>query len=235
MMCLFCGTLQPIQQNCANVDCGKQMACYYCDICKFLDDAADKSIYHCHECGLCRVGKVDEYFHCPKCNLCLQNSLRNHKCIENNTKANCPICTKDLFTSTVHSSILRCGHAMHYKCYDSYLQQGEFTCPICLKSVMDLTDAWIAQDQVMEEQQMPPEFANSRTQILCNDCEKKCETSYHFMGHKCSNCGSYNTQILSTSGLPDAQTLRQHIQSLSTQQPAEIELNDESDDEVEVE
>lgn len=32
--------------------------------------------------------------------------------------------------------------------------------------------------------------------ILCNDCEKRGEATFHWLYHKCSYCGSYNTRLL---------------------------------------
>src|SRR5947209_5163579 len=32
--------------------------------------------------------------------------------------------------------------------------------------------------------------------ILCNDCEKKGPAPFHWLYHKCSSCGSYNTRLL---------------------------------------
>lgn len=32
--------------------------------------------------------------------------------------------------------------------------------------------------------------------ILCNDCEKKGTAPFHWLYHKCSSCGSYNTRLL---------------------------------------
>lgn len=32
--------------------------------------------------------------------------------------------------------------------------------------------------------------------ILCNDCEKKGASPFHWLYHKCPNCGSYNTRLL---------------------------------------
>lgn len=53
-------------------------------------------------------------------------------------------------------------------------------------------------DRVLAQQTMPPEYDNIRSKILCNDCEKKSDTKFHFQYHKCQECGSYNTKILST-------------------------------------
>jgi ribosomal protein L37E len=57
---------------------------------------------------------------------------------------------------------------------------------------------FIQLDKLLSEQKMPPEYANVMSHILCNDCEKKSDTVYHFMYHKCKHCGSYNTKLIST-------------------------------------
>jgi hypothetical protein len=51
---------------------------------------------------------------------------------------------------------------------------------------------------------MPPEYALAKAIIFCNDCEQRATVPYHFIGHKCQNqeCGSYNTNILSTESMP---------------------------------
>lgn len=55
-------------------------------------------------------------------------------------------------------------------------------------------------DEMMKTQKMPDEFLNVRAQILCNDCEQKSVTAFHFVYHKCqvALCGSYNTKLLRT-------------------------------------
>lgn len=45
---------------------------------------------------------------------------------------------------------------------------------------------------------MPPEYENFWSIVLCNDCEQKSRTKYHFLYHKCQSCHSYNTKILQT-------------------------------------
>lgn len=73
---------QPVAATC--IDCTQRMARYYCDVCKFFDDAVDRDIFHCTACGICRRGKREEFFHCQRCNCCYSSSLRaGHKCIEN--------------------------------------------------------------------------------------------------------------------------------------------------------
>ena len=39
-----------------------------------------------------------------------------------------------------------------------------------------------------------PEDLNFNVKILCNDCLKESETKFHIIGHKCQECGSFNTR-----------------------------------------
>ncbi|CAN0436848.1 unnamed protein product, partial [Laminaria digitata] len=71
MLCMRCGTLQPMHSECRNPSCrptdaeeksqsqgnGRRMARYYCGICHLFDDAPAKDIYHCPYCNMCRLGK----------------------------------------------------------------------------------------------------------------------------------------------------------------------------------
>eukprot|EP00833_Pecoramyces_ruminatium_P009609 jgi/Orpsp1_1/1183641/evm.model.c7180000086092.1 len=103
MMCMYCSTVQPVNDVCINPNCGKKVARYYCSECKLWDNDPNKNIYHCYDCGICRIGKglgID-YFHCKTCNVCMSISLKgHHKCIERNLESNCPICGEYMFTST---------------------------------------------------------------------------------------------------------------------------------------
>jgi hypothetical protein len=65
-----------------------------------------------------------------------------------------------------------------------------------------------AMDGIMklEQANMPPQYANRRVCIYCNDCGKKSQTSFHFEHYKCAandvadgnpmHCGSYNTRVV---------------------------------------
>lgn len=53
-------------------------------------------------------------------------------------------------------------------------------------------------DRMLEQHKMPPEYEDVWSIVLCNDCEQKSKTKYHFLYHKCQNCQSYNTKIVST-------------------------------------
>jgi len=96
MFCFFCSTIQPISNECNN--CNKQMAIYFCKICKFFDGDKSKYIWHCDQCGLCRVGKKDTHEHCNECHTCMPKDHKVH--IDRVLDCNCPICGENLFLST---------------------------------------------------------------------------------------------------------------------------------------
>ena len=53
-------------------------------------------------------------------------------------------------------------------------------------------------DRMLEQHNMPPEYEHFWSIVLCNDCEKKSKTKYHFLYHKCQECDSYNTKVIQT-------------------------------------
>jgi zinc finger-like protein len=197
MMCMTCLQVQPVAQFCATPSCnGRRMARYYCSVCKFFDDSG-KDIYHCPFCNLCRVGQglgID-FFHCMSCNACMSLSLSSHTCREKGLESNCPICHDFLFTSNTPVKALPCGHFMHSLCYQSYTH-GHYTCPICSKSLGDMAVYFGMLDALLETEELPEEYKDQKQGILCNDCEQKGSASFHFVYHKCSHCGSYNTRTI---------------------------------------
>ncbi|KAG4101985.1 zf-CHY-domain-containing protein [Neocallimastix lanati (nom. inval.)] len=198
MMCMYCNTVQKAGQKC--IKCERCLARYYCDKCKLWDDEPKKSIYHCDDCGICRIGKGlgEDYFHCKKCNACLAISLKgNHKCIERNLESNCPICGEYMFTSTSIVIFMPCGHCIHYKCHQEYIQTN-YHCPTCFKSLANMNEYFRRIDTMLQQHKMPPEYENWHSYILCNDCEKRSYAKYHFLYHKCAYCSSYNTKVLKT-------------------------------------
>jgi hypothetical protein len=66
-------------------------------------------------------------------------------------------------------------------------------------------------DAMLEQHQMPPEYANTQSHIYCNDCEKKCYSKYHFLYHKCVNCNGYNTKVLKTVEVEAGKGLLVHV------------------------
>mmetsp|Transcript_70952 Transcript_70952/g.112762 ORF Transcript_70952/g.112762 Transcript_70952/m.112762 type:complete len:392 (-) Transcript_70952:442-1617(-) len=115
---------------------------YYCDICKFYDNAVNKEIFHCSECGLCRLGQRKDYVHCPRCGCCLHYKYyAKHPCIENSLKSDCPICFTYLFRSREPVTFfMPCGHPIHYDCLMQYAKVGNWKCPICRAAWCDVSN-----------------------------------------------------------------------------------------------
>ncbi|PHT47829.1 hypothetical protein CQW23_12037 [Capsicum baccatum] len=196
MMCMNCLKIQPMGPSCSNPSCdGFSMGRYYCKICKLFED--ERQIYHCPFCNLCRLGKGlgVGYFHCMNCNACMSKSLSVHICREKCLEENCPICHEYIFTSTNPVKALPCGHLMHSTCFQEYTCT-HYTCPICSKSLGDMQVYFEMLDALLSEQTIPEEYAGQTQAILCNDCEKRGSASFHWLYHKCSYCGSYNTRLV---------------------------------------
>lgn len=198
VLCIKCGALQPAGDRCVNPECsaiGKPFSRYSCNICHFYDDSPGKSIYHCPFCNVCRSGKglgID-YRHCMRCNACVSLDEEHH-CIPQSLQGNCPICSESMFESTEPLRGLRCGHVMHLRCFSQYMRGHSYTCPLCKKSVDDMTEYFSLLDSAVRMQPMPPAYAATRSNIYCQDCGKTGNVSYHFVGLKCQHCSSYNTR-----------------------------------------
>ena len=82
------------------------------------------------------------------------------------------------------------------------LKHSYYQCPVCCKSMVDMSEAWRQFDFSIEQQPMPQEFKDSKVKILCNDCQSKTEVPFHYLGNKCASCKSYNTSILEKMNMP---------------------------------
>ena len=216
MKCIYCNCFQKVNSCCTNPECFKfnKDHKYFCKICNFWNDDKDnilkvinsylindvsitREVYHCDKCGICRLGKRENFIHCDSCNLCLpKKTFDNHVCKLNVKEENCPICLRSLWnTQNETTHLLDCGHCVHSSCFIQNIQSGNYSCAVCKKSMIDLTDMWRQIDAALESHNMPDEFKDWTADIYCNDCEKKTNTKYHFSYHKCQECGSYNTVI----------------------------------------
>jgi len=199
VMCMVCGALQPAGSSCANAQCErsiKPFAKYSCRICNLHDDSSKKSIYHCPFCNVCRAGKglgID-FRHCMRCNACVSLNKDTHVCIPQTLQGHCSICHETMFESTRPLKGLKCGHVMHLSCFKLYVSGHAYTCPLCKKSVEDMRDRFDMLDQAIRMQPMPAPYANMKSTVYCQDCGETALTTYHFIGCKCSKCGSYNTR-----------------------------------------
>ena len=110
-------------------------------------------------------------------------------------ESDCPICHENLFASATPVKELTCGHFMHSSCFAQHTLH-RYTCPICFKSVGDLTLYFQMLDRLLLNESMPPELAAKQQRIHCNDCSTDSTVRYHFVYHKCPACASYNTRVL---------------------------------------
>jgi RING finger/CHY zinc finger protein 1 len=118
--------------------------------------------------------------------------LRNsHACVEGAMHHDCPICFEYLFESTNDVSVLPCGHTIHVKCLKEMEEHYQFACPLCSKSVCDMSKAWERLD--MELATMS-DSCDKMARILCNDCGAISEVQFHLIANKCQSCKSYNTR-----------------------------------------
>ncbi|XP_058789718.1 RING finger and CHY zinc finger domain-containing protein 1 isoform X3 [Phymastichus coffea] len=191
LICVICETRQPVQATCQK--CHVRFGKYTCLECNLFDDE-DKNQYHCDGCGICRLGGRDNFFHCAKCNMCLPIQLqKGHKCVENVSHANCPVCLEDIHTSRIPCHIPDCGHLLHRTCFEDLLHSGHYACPTCQVSLLDMTDLWSFLDSEVSLTPMPPEYKDYKAEILCKDCHEETTVKFHVVGLKCTRCGSYNT------------------------------------------
>ena len=125
--------------------------------------------------------------------MCLNIAQKNnHQCVANRYQQDCAICMEDMHTSRIAPVALRCGHAMHSKCYNNYLRT-QIACPLCKKSIIDPKLFEASMDMQLASMQMPAEYKDTKMLMLCNDCLTRSLCPFHIMGGKCKQCNSYNT------------------------------------------
>ncbi|THU58589.1 hypothetical protein C4D60_Mb03t15960 [Musa balbisiana] len=159
-----------VQQICIN--CGVCMGKYFCGTCKLFDDDVSKQQYHCSGCGICRIGGRENFFHCFTCGCCYSIVLKNsHSCVEGAMHHDCPVCFEYLFESTNDISVLPCGHTIHVNCLkemQQHLQVAKtrnfhrFACPLCSKSVCDMSEVWEILDMEIAATPMPESYHNKK-------------------------------------------------------------------------
>eukprot|EP00741_Cyanophora_paradoxa_P012176 tig00020603_g11764.t1 len=199
VVCMRCHTRQPVGRACSSPACkGAPFASYFCERCLIYESNPERPIYHCEDCAICRVGKGlgTDYFHCEKCAACISVDHKEHRCVEGNTKNNCPICFEFMFTSRNAVVIAKCGHAMHEACFKQYTRSSMYTCPVCFKSLGDMEVYFTDLDRRLENEAQNPAHEQMRTRVTCNDCERRSLTRYHAHFHKCGHCRSYNTTVI---------------------------------------
>lgn len=220
--CLECGLIQNVQRTCQG--CHIDFALYFCPTCRLYDDV-DKKQYHCDGCKICRIGGRENFFHCQICDMCLANDMRdNHKCIEKMSRSNCPVCLEDLHTSRKSCRVPKCGHMLHFKCMQQLLRTGNYACPTCSVSMVDMSTVWARLDHEVSVTPMPAEYRDFKVQILCRDCHKESRSPFHILGQKCSHCSSYNTCRTAEKG--EAATLLDNESELEAREQQQADAED---------
>ena len=115
------------------------------------------------------------------------------QCIEQISKSDCPVCLENLHTSREPCQIPPCHHLLHKSCFESLLDKNYFYCPICSKSLVDLTLMWKLMLSQAEKFPMTGKYENVNVNILCRDCNLFCKSKYHVIGFSCSTCSGFNT------------------------------------------
>lgn len=192
IQCISCNTIQDIRQLCCN--CGISFSEYFCKICRLYCDMSKKP-FHCDKCGFCRIGGKEETVHCNDCNMCIaKDNIDNHNC-KNIKESNCPICFEELFKSTQPILMMKCEHYIHRTCFLSWLNRN-IHCPICSRSIIDLTEYNKLMEREVSLTIMPEEYKNKIIDYICNDCHHKDKKPLHIIGYKCEECGSFNTKLI---------------------------------------
>ncbi|KAG5018690.1 hypothetical protein JHK87_014545 [Glycine soja] len=126
---------------------------------------------------------------------CYSTQLKNsHPCVEGAMHHDCPICFEYLFESVNDVTVLLCGHTIHKSCLKEMREHFQYACPLCLKSVCDMSKVWEKFDLEIAATPMPEPYQNKMVWILCNDCGKSSHVQFHLVAQKCLNCKSYNTR-----------------------------------------
>jgi tyrosyl-DNA phosphodiesterase 2 len=157
---------------------------------------------------------------------CISTSESNHKCIERAVDSDCPICNEYLFNSPKSVTFMQCGHSIHLLCLEE-LKKTSYRCPLCNKSCVNMEYRFRQLDMQILHQPMPPDYADARAVISCNDCSAKSQTAYHWIGLKCAVCTSYNTTQLQLLNMPGgdaaAAEQQQQQQQRSEQRPVTLD------------
>ncbi|KAK9933698.1 hypothetical protein M0R45_020878 [Rubus argutus] len=111
------------------------------------------------------------------------------------------------------------------------IKRDNYCCPICSKSVIDMSRTWKRIDEEIEATVMPEDYRHKKQKsiptlyyVLANsallpvtnlrsngyfqcldplyDCNDTTEVYFHIIGQKCNHCKSYNTRTIAAPVLP---------------------------------
>ncbi|KAF3545542.1 hypothetical protein DY000_02001008 [Brassica cretica] len=105
-----------------------------------------------------------------------------------------PVSGRRIASQLPDITVLRCGHAVHLECTKDMELHNRYTCPLCSKSICDMSSVWKKLDEEVAAYKIPKVYEDKMVWILCNDCGSNTDVRFHLIAHKCSSCGSYNTR-----------------------------------------
>jgi hypothetical protein len=151
--CSKCDIEQEPSEQCIN--CNIKFSKNFCAICKIW---TTNNIYHCDLCGICRIGSKETLFHCNYCNICFNNDITTHKCINDFKLGICVICNDNIFNSQNKSIVFNCKHFAHDNCFNEYVIKGNYKCPHCKKSIVDMNAQWEYLKTVIRNNPIPKDM-----------------------------------------------------------------------------
>ncbi|PNX82268.1 RING finger and CHY zinc finger domain-containing protein 1-like, partial [Trifolium pratense] len=139
------------------------------------------------------TGGHENFFHCNKCGCCYSTLLKNsHSCVEGAMHHDCPVCFEYLFESRNDVIVMPCGHTIHKSCLNEMREHYQYSCPLCSKSVCDMSKVWEKLDMEIAATPMPEPYQNKMVWILCNDCG---QTSHVRQCHSMLSSLSYKDDV----------------------------------------
>lgn len=103
-------------------------------------------------------------FHCGNCDLCFPIEQRSshesrQACTRKSTRdESCPFCLECLHNSQKTVSVNKCGHPAHFVCTDAAVSAGHFGCPLCRKSIVNMTHQWAQLRAIISCTPLPPDL-----------------------------------------------------------------------------
>ncbi|KAK4388882.1 E3 ubiquitin-protein ligase RZFP34 [Sesamum angolense] len=113
------------------------------------------------------IGGSKNFFHCDKCGCCYSVLLKSsHPCVERAMHQDCPVCFEYLFDSRNDVIAMPCGHTIHKTCLVEMQEHYKYACPICSKSVCDMSKVWEKFDLEIAATPMPTYYENKMSYHL---------------------------------------------------------------------
>ncbi len=115
----------------------------------------------------------------------------------------CAVCCEEMPQS--RSGVVQlplCDHMMHEACRAECLRAGHTRCPLCRKSICDLSALWVSYDSAVAAAGDYVAAVPGTQSVACLDCGAVQTTPIHPRHLKCETCASYNTEVRGRTLVP---------------------------------